>query len=296
MGADPEPVAVVCHDAGGAEIVSSHLVASDVRTVFVLEGPAADIFHRKLGPVVSIALDDAIAAAAWLLCGTSWESDLELRAIRAARQAGIPSVAALDHWVNYDERFQREGRTILPDEIWVGDEHALALARATWPHLPTHLRPNPYLAEQAAEIEGLLPILRDPDGLRVLYICEPISRHALHRHGDRRYFGYVEDEAFRYFLSRLDVFEAPVAEVRVRPHPSDPPGTWEWATSEHPRVTLGGGASLCREIAEADVVVGCESMALVVALTAGKRVLSSIPPGGPDCGLPFPEIHQLRSL
>ena len=32
--------------------------------------------------------------------------------------------AFLDHWTNYRERFLLDGSPVLPDELWVGDEHA----------------------------------------------------------------------------------------------------------------------------------------------------------------------------
>ena len=43
------------------------------------------------------------------------------------------NISVLDHWVNYKERFIRGGELILPDEIWVCDNHALALAKKAFP-------------------------------------------------------------------------------------------------------------------------------------------------------------------
>jgi len=40
-------------------------------------------------------------------------------------------------------------------------------------------------------------------------------------------------------------------------------------------------------------VVGCESFALVVALAAGRRVCSTLPPWAPPCRLPQPGIVRL---
>ncbi len=59
-----------------------------------------------------------------MLCGTSWQSDLEWRATELARRSGKRCVAYLDHWVNYRERFEREGELRLPDAIWVADLYA----------------------------------------------------------------------------------------------------------------------------------------------------------------------------
>ena len=84
----------------------------------------------------------------------------------------------------------------------------------------------------------------------------------------------------------------------IRPHPSEAAGKYDWARSAQgvPVVVTGGGQTLLQEVVDCDVVVGCESMAMVVGLLAGKRVVSTIPPGGRACVLPYPEIERLTSL
>src|SRR5450631_1883069 len=99
-------LAVVAHDAGGAEILSSLLRRMPGRHLLVVEGPARKVFDRKLGPVQPTELAEAIEQASWVLCGTSWQSDLEWRATELARNAGKRCIAFIDHWVNYPERFQ----------------------------------------------------------------------------------------------------------------------------------------------------------------------------------------------
>jgi hypothetical protein len=41
--------------------------------------------------------------------------------------------------------------------------------------------------------------------------------------------------------------------------------------------------------------VGCESMALVVALAAGREVFSSLPPWAPPCRLPHAGVRRLHT-
>ena len=61
-------------------------------------------------------------------------------------------------------------------------------------------------------------------------------------------------------------------------------------------IRFGGAKSLMHETVEADVVIGCESMAMVVGLLAGKRVISCIPPGGKPCQLHHSEIEHMHNL
>lgn len=298
MTATPEICAIVAHDAGGAEVLSSYVRRQGLHGLYVLQGPARKVFERKLGDIETLSLDDAIRQADWVLCGTSWQSELEFDAIKLARALGKRSVAFLDHWVNYRERFERKGELNLPDEIWVGDPIATELAEKIFDKTPIRLVENPYFMDIRAEVLAA-PVVRsgDADRLAVLYVCEPVREHALRQHGDERYWGYVEEDALRYFLANVAVLGKPVERILIRPHPSEAANKYDWAKDEFDLpIAFGGTRSLFEEIADNDVVVGCASMAMVVGLLAGKQVISCIPPGGPKCALPQPEIRSLQGL
>ena len=111
----------------------------------MLDGPAVGIFQRKLGHCDLLGLNKAVEQSDWLLCGTSWASGLERNAIKMARLVGKKTVAFLDHWVNYHERFQVDGVCCYPDEIWVGDQYAYDLAEKIFSDVPILLRTNPYV-------------------------------------------------------------------------------------------------------------------------------------------------------
>jgi hypothetical protein len=291
-------ICIVSHDAGGAEILSSYVRRQKPACRFVLAGPAVKIFERKLGPVQLSPLEGALATADSLLCGTSWQSDIEWRAIALACDLGKPSAAFLDHWVNYRERFIRGGKTHLPEEIWVGDALARGRAEVLFPGRIIRLVDNPYFADLRNELAGLK---RSPasvcEGLRILYVCEPLREHALLEHGNERHWGYVEEDALRYFLTHLDVLGAPIGHIVLRPHPSEKSDKYDWALREFGLpIVRGGGRSLFEEVVDADVVVGCESMAMVIGLLAQRRAISCIPPGGRPCVLPQTEIESLQAL
>ena len=291
-------ICIVSHDAGGAEILSSLIRQRGFECQYVLAGPALKIFQRKLGSVDTRLLQEAILGADWLLCGTSWQSDLEWQAIQIARKTGKRSVAFLDHWVNYQERFTRGGETQLPDEIWVGDAHAENMARGLFPSLKIRLVENPYFNDLKRELAELSqPRELDPNSLRILYVCEPIREHAFREYGDEQHWGYTEEDALRYFLANLEILDAPVSRILLRPHPSESAGKYDWASEEYDLPIINGGAkTLFEEVAACDLVVGCESMAMVVGLLAGRRVISCIPPGGKPCSLPQPEIELMQKL
>ena len=245
-----------------------------------LDGPARGVFARRLPGLAPLPDPPDPAGFDLVLCGSSGVADHERVLVRAARDAGVRSVVWLDHWVNYAARFD-----VLPDELWVCDEHAARIARETVPGPPVIVRGNPYLEDAAAEVRAL----EGPRGAleRILYVTEPTTEVAERATGDPLGWGYDERDALRRYLERR-----PAGEVRVRRHPAEPPEKYAPLLAEF-GVEASAGTTLAEDIAWADTVAGCDTMAMVVALAAGRRVISVIPPGGRPLTLPFGEIERL---
>lgn len=290
-------VAVVCHDAGGAEILSSWLNRARCEASVTVAGPANAIFRRKCPQAVYLPLEESLAECTWVLCGTSWQSSFERRAIALGHSLGKKTVAFLDHWVNYRERFEEAGRIVLPKEIWVGDIEAKRIASALFDETPVLLQSNPYVEDLLAEIARIQTEKSRSNATKVLYVCEPVAEHAMMQYGNERYWGYTEHDALRFFLMNVAALGQPIDAIRIRPHPSEQVEKYHWANNliSQP-IEFGGQRALLTETLESDVVVGCESMAMVVGLLAGKRVISTIPPGGRPCQLPHRGIEHLHTL
>jgi hypothetical protein len=292
MGFDlPQPIAVVCHDAGATNLILPWLEdagLNDAKPAIlpVMEGPAAQLWAQAFpqGPA-PMPLDQAMAQAASVLSGTGWQSDLEHRARIAARTAHLPSAAVIDHWVNYPERFERGGETVLPDELWVCDADAEALAQRTFA-LPVRRQPNRFIERQVAEI-GPLP----QGGGDVLYVAEPAR-------DDWGRGAQGEFQALDFFLAGRAALGINGLPVRLRPHPSDPPGKWvDWlAGRSDDGLSLDTNQSLASAMAPASWVIGCQSFAMVVALAAGRSVASVLPPWAPPCALPQAGIVHLSEV
>lgn len=294
---------IVANNAGGAEILSSHIRRkNDAKQnfAFLLEGPAARIFALKNGVSAPLSRAEALAPGArydFVLTGTSWGSDLELRALEFAKAAQIPSASFLDHWTNYRPRFSFEGKLILPDEIWVGDSYADEIARRDFPGLPVRLVENPYFLEMSALISRLSQNRPgQPGGERVLYLCEPTTAPNTPSGAVNQEFGYTEHQALAGFLGYLANERREIEAVRIRLHPSEPQKKYDEVIGSFRhafRFENSEGSSLAEDCAWADRVVGCDTMALAVAAMAGKKAESCIPPGGKPLSLPFPGIKRL---
>ena len=287
----PQPVAVVCHDAGAANIILAEIQAApEVPFLPVMQGPAAKLWLASgHTPSALVALDTALLTARSVLTGTGWASDIEHDARQRAKATGLFSVAMIDHWVNYAARFERHGTRLLPDEVWVTDEYAFEIALTTFGGQAIRLLPNRYLNKQVQNIPLLSGLTTD----KLLYVLEPLrfSWPGCTQPG--------EFEALNYFVKNLrKIASAQNLQIRLRPHPSDAASKYTaWlAKNAELNITMDNSSSLSEAIGRAEWVAGCETAAMVVALAAGRKVLSTLPPQAPKCRLPHPGILHLRDL
>jgi hypothetical protein len=251
-------VLVVSHDAGGAEILSAYVRRHRdewPQIAYVLAGPAIDIFRRKLddGNFRWSPVPEGIDVQSFdlVLCGTG-STGFEIFAWRMAKVFGVRTVVWLDHWKNYRERFETEDGLSLPDEVWVCDEHAYHLARAALPAVDPVVVGNPYEEDFLREVASwFFPRDSLDTNVRTLYVCDKGNPNPPENL-------VVEGDPYSEYL-------------RVRPHPAD----------ETPQRTLA------EDVAWADTVVGTDSMAMALALKAGRRVISVLPSSEP-LTIPYP--------
>lgn len=289
-------MAVVCHDAGAANIIFAWMHAhaeaysqAAQNWRLLAQGPAVKLWAERSVPLVRLCqnVEETLGGVAILLGGTGWASDLEHEARRQARVRGIKTIAVIDHWVNYKERFVRHGEVILPDEIYVTDDYAFREAKRCFPNLSIHIKPNLYLEESVRQISSL-PFSEGA----VLYVLEPV-------HADWCKQPAGEFQALDYFVANIGKLGIKQnARIRLRPHPSDAAGKYdEWLAIDHGlNVVLDDSPSLASAIGKSEWVVGCETYAMVVALLAGKKAVSTLPPWAHRCRLPHSAITHLRDL
>ena len=291
------PVAVVCHDAGAAHLIFAWLrywceagFLDQHHFKMVLQGPAEKAWQHHPMPLPHVVLHnslDAIEGCHSVLTGTGWASNLEHQARQAAQALCIPSIAVIDHWVNYAMRFEREGVVVLPSQIWVADEAAARLVQAQFEGVPVLELPNVYLQRMVQNIAVV------PDDCRnLLYVLEPVRND-----WGRGVPGEVQ--ALDFFVQHLAqaVGHEPV-QIILRPHPSDPADKYTaWIQAQGSlNIQLDQQMDLNQSIAQARWVVGVESFALVVAAAAGRETFSTLPPWAHRCRLPIQGLVHLQDF
>jgi hypothetical protein len=294
------PLTVVAHDAGAANHIFAWLGCE--KPTLCLGGPALALWQTHLqktgvgsglSPFSESGLTAALAGAATVITGTGWESTLEHDARKLAREQGVRTIAVIDHWTNYADRFVRNGEQVLPDEIWVSDPYAAEIAQTVFTNITVVQQTNSYLAGLVTEVESRQPTAVAQGNDCVLYVLEPI----------RNMWGELDEPgeflALDYFMeNRHRASIATDAEIRLRPHPSDPPGKYNgWlACQDYPRVALDRSPSLADALAWSNVVAGCQTYAMVLALACGRTVISTNPAWARPCALPHHNIIHLSRI
>jgi hypothetical protein len=181
----------------------------------------------------------------------------------------------------------------LPDELWVVDDYAEAQARDCFPGISVVKYSNLYLDGLVQQVASLNPPPAREFPSNILYVLEPIRK----KWGTDERAGEVQ--AFEYFLSYLSgIGPNDAFRIVLRPHPSDFIGKYDCWLSDYPDfdLTIDPITPLQNQIAWADWVVGCETFALIIALSAGRVAVSCLPPWAPECHLPQRELRHLRDL
>jgi len=286
--------AIVAHDAGAANHIFAWLssgLLDNSQTRLCLQGPAAHAHSKQSLGFTNYPLETVLDGCDLLVSGTGWASDLEHLARLEAYRRGIKSIAVVDHWTNYRERFERGGTFQLPDEVWVSDTYAVRLLSSKLPGLKTVQQPNELIRQ---ELAAITKYERQNQVSQILYVMEPIRK----AWNDSEVAG--EYQAFDYFVSNLSKLKLAgnKCQITIKPHPSDPVGKYRHLVEKHSDLELkvNEASPLAELIGTSDIVVGCETYAMVIALHAGKRVVSSLPQYAPSCVLPHREIEHLSQM
>jgi hypothetical protein len=270
-----ENLVICANDAGGAENLSSFLIANNIIGSLLLQGPASQIFSKKFSNYSDLLIQQIPTSVDILLTGTGNQTEFEFNAMSRVLDSGGEVIAALDHWCNYPERFIRNGNNIRPTAILVFDYEAERLAKKHFPKVTIYKSPNYYFQDIEKSYKELIKgeIVKE-NQQDFLFLCEPISSDRFIQKKD-----YNEFDALEYFFRILENLNFQDLRITIRPHPSDPDQKYESSIPVGFRNTvIDYSSSLVENLAKSRVIVGCNTMAMIVALDLGKTVLSATPP------------------
>jgi hypothetical protein len=300
----PPTLVAVCGDRGGANAVApvlKALKAEERVTVQALAyGAACTIwadcqlaFTLLDGVATDVRLEPTTAL---LVTGTSSPNPLEYEKafIAAARKQGIPSLAVLDSWSNYTQRFSdARGRPVyVPDRIAVMDEWArdeMIASGIDGERIVVTGQPafDDLSAVRTRFTSARRQALRTRCGIgerewMVLFVSQPLSLLFGSDASNRLYPGFDEGQVLRALVAALEQIVLRAAHANhkmtlvILPHPREQVETLQIES----RVirTVVATEHQPRELAlAADLVVGMTSTLLVEACYLGCVTLSLQP-------------------
>lgn len=228
-----------------------------------------------------------------LLSGTSDNGvNLEKPFFAAARRLGIPSLAVLDHWMNYRLRFANEqGELVyLPDRIAIMDEQAreemlaegldagrlVVTGQPAFDELASFRRSvTPQLRQSVRQMLGIAE-----DERMVLFASEPISTMCGTEPSQPLFPGYTERTVLRALVTALGQIVQRRTEkivLIIRPHPLDNPDDLRCCTDPPLRLAVDSRGKGREVVLAADLVTGMTTMLLAEACLLGCVVLSVQP-------------------
>jgi hypothetical protein len=305
-------VLTMARDAGAgaalAPVVRALIRDGRLAVSTVAAGKAAAVFERHGLPVLAFperpnAADvDALLARerpGLVLTGTSFKPERDALFWRAAAARGIPTVAVVDHWVNYVERFSIERPfDALPDVVAVMDEFtAQRLHELGCPGERVRVTGQPYFDELAAEgaavsrEDARRELGIDPRRTVVVFASEPQARYWGASSDDPGYLGYTEHDVLALVRAALAEV-APAAILVVKLHPlEDPHAFHELADGEGaPAIRVLRTYPPTHLISAADAVVGMTSVFQLESAVMGVPTIS-IRPGGRQDEF-FLQVHR----
>lgn len=221
---------------------------------------ATDLDRRHPGPVLAIL--DRARPGVLLASAGGWA--MERAAIRHGLEAGIATRQFVDTWYGYARRLLEGEDAVLPDRIWLVDEHARREAMAAG--LPDFLLDE--VGHPAwAEVEPLPAT----NGRSTIFLGAPVARD----YGTG--LGYTEADAWAMVKAVAAARPDLISGLVYAPHPDQ---------GDISFLAAGGIATEpyeTRKLADFGQVLGMFSAPLIEAFLAGRRAISVQPhPTGLD--------------
>ncbi len=265
-------IQVCSYDAGGGNALAHLIHAIDLKTRFAIDGPSFAIYSTLFPEFPTQNSAVLYPDADLLISSTGWQSSHEFEIMDEALLRGIPVVAALDHWVNYKERFERKGKVIFPTYFLAFDDESERKIYQEFLNPSVIKVQNFYTQRVLQEIKDI-ETQHNSKLFDFVFIGEPLSRSS---ENDL----WNEYDAIKYFFIALRNYDLTSAKILVRPHPSEEVSKYdEFVPSDFKNVKIETDQDLPWTLAMAKAVVGCHSMALYIAEQNGNTVYTAFPKG-----------------
>jgi len=156
------------------------------------------------------------------------------------------------------------------------------------------LKKNYYFSDIKIKINKIKINKIKKNFIDILYVSEPISETK-----NKKIINYKTSKKYKtlkYFFNNIKHVAKKKNNIVFRLHPSEKINEYKWLKTFGKNIKISKNKSLIQDIIKSDIVIGRQTMALVVALKLKKKVISCIPANEKRCIIPYKGITELRDL
>ena len=266
-------IVVGTQDVGPAKYLAALFYNYSADKVSYIASMLSDQLLSAIGDNIDICDINKIPNLKLIITGTCSGYGIDKKLIEAGRAMKIPTVAIIEHWTLYHNRFRLNDTTLLPDYIFVNDRYALN--GAILDGLPKKLlyaHGNPYLEKLGQK--RLYPVdktkFKEKLGFSHNQIMTFISEELSFPKKSEGYRGFTEFEVLGDIIS---VVAGKGIDLIIKLHPEEMEGKYDDYESLGGIVVAKDSLDFDSVVAHSDYIVGMDSMLLIEASLFRNDVL-----------------------
>tara|TARA_B100001027_G_C16259805_1_gene328820 strand:+ start:1048 stop:1944 length:897 start_codon:yes stop_codon:yes gene_type:complete len=287
-------IVLFSHDAGGAQVMSSYFHFFEKKLLYICCNHKTEgFFKEKNIKYKKMKFNDAIKYGDIFYTSTSWNSDLEKRAIKELLKKNKKIISFIDGWTNYKERFILNKKYYFPNEIWAFDKYAYKKCLKVFPkYIKIKLKKNYFY--KFAKTKILNYKAKKNFKNKCTFFTEPLSKTYKKIYDNKP--EYSELEAFEFFLNNIKKIED-IKLIDVKIHPNDTKYKYIKIIKKNSNLKIKIiNHNIFKILAESYYLASCSSSVMYVGEKNNNSLICTIPKKKILSPLPIKNMKFLRDL
>ena len=287
-------IVLFSHDPGGAQVMSSYFHFFKKKLLYLCCSNKTEIFFKEKNiKYKKINFNDAIKYGDIFYTSTSWNHDLEKRAIKEILKKKKRIVSLIDGWTNYKERFLLKKKYYFPNEIWTFDKHAYNKCLRVFPkYVSIKLRENYFYKFAKMKISNYKAKKNFKN--KCTFFTEPLSKTYKKIYNKKP--EYSEIEAFKFFLSNIKKIKN-IKLIDIKIHPNDTKYKYQKIIEKNRNLKIRIiNHNIFKILADSYYLASCSSSLMYIGEKNNNCIICAIPYKKISSPLPIKNMKFLRDL
>ena len=274
-------ICFISHDQGGSEYLYEYIQKYKIKKkIFCLKGPAYKFFKTKIKNFKNFKINELKKfKIKKIITSTSFINYHHIKGINLAKDKKIPSYSIIDDWNGYRKRFTYNKKIFLPNFIIVYNKRAFELAKSSFPNQKIILLEDLFSKNIIKKLnieKKKKRLLKNSKFTKILYLSDPIE---LNSSSKKKMKLYNEKNVINYVCKNIHK----IAEnyiITARMHPKYIKNKFKikkYFAMNNFKIKFSNIKNLITDILDHDIILGCETQALIPAHYSKKKVFSVIP-------------------